>query len=126
MEDINYIKAEIEIKEIDIDKKIRIINSFEETKREEKWSDKEDDYKYENEKEIKNCKIIINGKKISFTYFYIFKEKGKYFIEYLFTDDIIKINHIFYKCNSLTNIDLSNLNTQNITDMTSMFSGCIL
>ena len=36
MEYINYIKAEIEIKEKDINKKIRNINSFEEIKREKK------------------------------------------------------------------------------------------
>ena len=50
MKDINYIKAEIEIKENAI-KNIRIINSFEECKREKKWKDNKDDYKYENEKE---------------------------------------------------------------------------
>ena len=53
MEYINYIKAEIEIKEKNINKKIRIIKSFEEIKRENKFSNKKDDYKYENEKEIK-------------------------------------------------------------------------
>ena len=31
---------------------------------------------------------------------------------------------IFYKCNSLTNIDLSNFNTQNVTNMSGMFSKC--
>ena len=95
MKDINYIKAEIEIREKDINKKIRIINSFEEFKRKEDWPDKVDDYKYENEKEIKTkCKIIINGKIISFSYFYIFKEKGKYFIKYSCTDNLIKINYM--------------------------------
>ena len=121
---INYIKAEIVIEEKDINKKIRIINSFEEIKREEKRPDGEDDYKYENEKEIKKCKIIINEKIISFSYFYIFKEKGKYFIKYSFTDNITKINYMFFECNSLINIDLSNFNTQNVTDMSCMFFGC--
>ena len=62
MKDTNYIQAEIEIREEYINKNIRIINSFEEIKREKGWSDKEDDYKYENEKEIKKCKIKINEK----------------------------------------------------------------
>ena len=76
----NYIIAEIEIKEEDVNKKIQIINSFEEFKRRDKINGKEDDYKYENEKEIKeNCEIKINNKKISFDYYNIFKEKGKYF-----------------------------------------------
>ena len=93
MEDINYIKAEIEIKENDINKKIRIINSFEENKREAGLYDKVNDYKYENEKEIKEkCKITINDKIIPFSYFHRFKEKGKYLIKYSFTDNLIKIN----------------------------------
>ena len=31
---------------------------------------------------------------------------------------------MFYKCSSLTNIDLSNFNTQNVTNMEDMFYGC--
>ncbi len=31
---------------------------------------------------------------------------------------------MFNYCNSLTNIDLSNFNTQNVTNMSSMFDGC--
>ena len=125
MENINYIKAEIEIKENNINKEIRIINSFEENKRREEWPDEEDDYENENEKEIKkNCKIKINEKIISFSYFYIFKEKGKYFIKYSFKNNLKKINYMFYGCNSLTNIDLSNFNTQNVTNMSYIFYGC--
>ena len=31
---------------------------------------------------------------------------------------------MFSNCNSLTNLNLSNFNTQNITDIYSMFFGC--
>ena len=31
---------------------------------------------------------------------------------------------MFYGCSGLTSLDLSNFNTQNVTDMGSMFSGC--
>ena len=31
---------------------------------------------------------------------------------------------MFYCCNSLTNLNLSNFNTQNVTDMSDMFSYC--
>ena len=59
----NYILAEINIEEDDINKDIRIINTFEECKRKYEWDDQEDDYKYVNEKEIKeNCIIKINNK----------------------------------------------------------------
>ena len=78
-------------------------------------TDKDDDYKYKNEKEIKEkCKIKINDKIIKFSYFYIFKKIGKYIIEYLFKDNLTKIDYMFYGCNLLTNIDLSNFNTQNV------------
>ena len=34
------------------------------------------------------------------------------------------MNYMFYECSSLTNIDLSNFNTNNVTDMEGMFFGC--
>ena len=58
--------------------KQRIINSFENAKREKlnwNWDIIENK---ENEKEIKDCEIYINDKKIDFTYYYIFENKGKY------------------------------------------------
>ena len=121
----NYILAEINIEENDINKNIRILNSFEEYKRINECDDEEDDYKYENEKEIKeNCIIKINNKIIPFNYLYKFKEKGKFKIEYSFKNNIKSLANLFSKCNSLTNIDLSNFNTQNVTDMRYMFYGC--
>ena len=60
-ENENYILAETNIKEDNINEDIRIINTFEECKRINEWEDEEDDYKYVNEKEIKeNCIIKIN------------------------------------------------------------------
>ena len=75
----------VNIGEDEIGEDIRIINSFEEAKREYKIKVKEDDYKFEKEKEIKDkCIIKINDKKIPFNYYNKFNEKGKYKIEYLF------------------------------------------
>ena len=34
------------------------------------------------------------------------------------------MSFMFSGCNSLTNLNLSNFNTQNVTDMSGMFSGC--
>ena len=62
-EDNNYILAEINVKKEDLNKKIRIIYSFEESIRnKEIYFIEEKDYdKYENENEIKdNCRIKIN------------------------------------------------------------------
>ena len=36
------------------------------------------------------------------------------------------MNGMFYGCNSLTNLNLNNFNTQNVTDMNGMFYGCNL
>ena len=122
----NIIIGEIYINKEDINKDIQIINSFENKKREWNREDREDDYKYENEKEIKeNIIIKINGKIIEFAYYYKFKEKGKYIIEYLFKNNLTKINYMFSYCNLLTNLDLSNFNTQNVTNMSRMFHWCI-
>ena len=58
----NIIIGEIYINKEDINKKIQIINSFENEKREEKWEDGDYEIKYLNEKEIKeNIEIKING-----------------------------------------------------------------
>ena len=123
----NYIFAEIEIKENDLIKDIRIINSFEEYKREIEQKDKEDDYKNENEKEIKeNYEIKINGKIIKFSYFYKFNKIGKYQIKYSFKNNSTKINHLFCGCSSLKEINFSNFNTKNVINVSFIFSDYLL
>jgi len=137
----NYIISEIIIEDNDINKNIRIINCYEEYMRNEiknnpdfyGW-DEESKKKYYpdgklnknlmNEQEIKICEISINDKLIPFNYFHQFKEKGKYKIKYKFKNNIIRTIFMFSGCNSLINIDLSNFNTQNVTNMESMFSRC--
>ena len=57
-ENMNEIIGKIKIRKEDINKDIRIINSFEESK----WDFGDDNNKYKNENEIKKCKIKINNK----------------------------------------------------------------
>ena len=124
-ENKNYILAEINIEEDDINKNIRILNSFEEYKRIYKCYDKENDYKYGNEKELKeNCIIKVNNKIIPFNYLYKFKVKGKFKIKYSFKNNLKNICYLFGGCDSLTNIDLSNFNTENVSNMSWMFNKC--
>ena len=139
----NSIKGEIYIKKEDINKDIKIINSIENSK---KSHDKED----KNEAEIKECDIYIDDEKIGFSYSYKFEKEGKYKILYIFKNNMINCNFMFFECSSLisldlshfnstkvkktefmfaeclslTNLNLSNFNTKNVTHMTAMFGGC--
>jgi len=117
----NYIIAEIYIKDNEINEEIRIINSYEEQRR--NWKNKIE-LELRNEKEIKNCEIRINNKLIPFNYYHKFPNKGTYIIKYSFNNYLTKTNYMFSNCSSLTNINLSNFNTQNVTDMSSMFLFC--
>ncbi len=111
----NYIIAEIKVKENMLNRDLRIINSSEAIKY--KYN-KKDYYEYENEEEIKKkCRIEINDKAIPFNFLIKFKETGTFKIKYIFTDNITKTTCMFYECDSLTNIDLSNFNTQNVRNM---------
>ena len=117
----DHIIGELDIKEDE--QNIRIINSYEQANREKQF----DNYKKKNENEkeiIENCEIIINGDLIPFSYFHKFNKKGKYTIIYYFKKKISKTNLMFFGCSSLTNIDLTNFNTNNVKDMSYMFSGC--
>ena len=118
----NIILAEIIIKAEDINKEIRIINSYEEFIRKNKYKYED---KYENEKEIKaKCSIEINDNKLPFCYYYKFENIGKYKIKYSFSDKLEKTNNMFFGCSSLISIDLSNFNTQKVTNMSWMFTRC--
>ena len=45
-------------------------------------------------------------------------------IEYLNTEQVTDMNHMFYRCYSLKLLNLSNFNTEQVTDMDFMFDGC--
>ena len=100
----------------------RIINSYDNVKREK--SNIIDYESKNNEKEIKNCEIYINNQKITFTYFYDFPKAGNYIIKYKFKNLLKETNFMFSDCNSLSSLDLSNFNTQNVTNMLGMFYNC--
>ena len=121
----NYIIAEINIEEKDVNKNIRIINSYDECMRLFPDSPKfRKDDRYRNEDEIKKCEIRINEELIPFNYEHKFNEKGKYIIKYLFKKNINNICLLFYRCSSLTKINLSNFNTNNLSNINGLFSGC--
>ena len=45
-------------------------------------------------------------------------------LEYLKTDNVTDMNHMFYRCSSLTGLDLSGFNTEKVSNMNSLFEGC--
>ena len=70
------------------------------------------------------CEIFINDKKIDFNYYYVFEKEGNYKIKYLFKKLVNSTNYMFSKCSSLISLDLSNFNTQKVTNMNYMFYNC--
>ena len=118
----NYIIAEIEIKENEINEDKRIINSYEEFER--CLGSKEYEKEKMNEEIIKTTEIQINDALIPFTYIYKFPSKGRYTIKYSFQKLLNNISYIFSECESLINIDLSNFNSQNVTNMSYIFYKC--
>ena len=45
-------------------------------------------------------------------------------LEYLNTEKVTDMYRMFYKCSSLTSLDVTHFNTANVTDMSYMFSSC--
>ena len=120
---ISIIIGEIIIKNDDINKEIRIINSYDESFRKRNFSKIIDECK--NEKNIKgSCKIEIDGNLIPFQYFYKFQQEGKHIIKYSFSKFLPNINYMFSDCKSLTSLDLSNFKMEKIKNIGGMFYGC--
>ena len=119
----NYIIAKIDIKDEDINKNIKIINSYEEYLRTNPGKLILSDI-FNNEEEIKKCEIKINDEIIPFNYNHQFKTKGNYTIKYSFKNNLKNAFLLFGDCKLITYINLSNFNTNNINNMNSMFYGC--
>ena len=121
--DNNFITSGLFIKKDQENSEVRIINSYEQAKREDKINIKEKDEPNENEiKEI--CNIRINNKIIPFSYTHKFENEGKYIIQYSFKRKLKNANYLFYDCKLLEKIDFSNFNSENITNMSHMFAEC--
>jgi len=105
----NFIISEIVIKDNDINKKISIINCYEEFMRDvirgNTYLNEELKKIYYpngnlnkdlmNEQGIKLCEISINDKLIPFNYFHKFEKKGKYKIKYKFKNNLKRTCFMF-------------------------------
>ena len=121
----NKIIGEISISVFDIKERTQIINSFENVKELNNYKNKENDWKYENKKEIEdNIQIRINDEIKNFRYYYRFKKQGTYKIEYIFKNPLTKTNHMFFGCKNIIKLDFSNFDTNQVTNMSNMFYNC--
>ena len=113
----NYITCEYLIED---DLNERILNSFDETQKEE-WSFPG----ISNEKELKdNYELYINYKKINFCYKYNFPEKGNYILKIKCLNPFLNMSFIFYHCTSLINVNFSYFNSKNVDNLSHIFDGC--
>ncbi len=68
--------------------------------------------------------VYINGiKQDEIEYQYYFNQSDN-FVELAWNNNITNCDYMFYKCSNITEINLSNFNTTQVTDMFSMFYDC--
>ena len=123
----NFITGNLIVTENDINKHIRVINSFENFKKHNINGRVDNEQRYRNEFEIRNyCEIKINDKKLEKDFFYFVKisEPGVYSIEYSFKKNLTKTDFMFADCKNLLNLNLLNFHAQNVTNMAYMFYQC--
>ena len=70
-----------------------------------------------------NTIYINDDKQENINNFFDFKETPKY-VKLVWNKEITSSSSMFYCCNQITEIDLSNFDTSKVTDMTNMFQGC--
>jgi len=107
----NEITIIIEIKKEDINENIYFIDNTE----------SHETFKELNES---NTDLYINGKKFEFQKYYKFPKEGTYNIILKIKKMLTDCSYMFYGCDNIINIDLSNFETHIVTNMTEMFCGC--
>ena len=124
--DNNYIIGYLSITDRDLNENIRIINSYEQSKKIYNYI-KVKDENYNNEKEIMNkLEIEVNGQKLNcFGYFCKFSIPGDYKIIYKFKSPLIRTDYMFAGCTKLKQFDLSNFYSRDVINMSCMFMQCI-
>ena len=119
----SYIIAEFEIKEENVNKDTKIINSFELFQKENELESINNEIN--NEKEImEKCQIWINNEAIPFAYYHKFDQAGTYTIKYEFIGKMSKIHYMFHGCESLISIDFSHFDAKNVSNMSFLLSCC--
>ena len=76
-----------------------------------------------------NIDVYINNKKIDILvddneWKYIFSKEGNYLFEIIFNNNINNMKAFFEGCSNIINLDFSNFNSSNVTDISFLFSEC--
>jgi surface protein len=79
------------------------------------------EYQLSEEKMKEYFKIHINNKRIKSNLQYNFPRKGEYKIKIEIKKLLNNMSDMFSDCSSLTSLNLSNFNTNNVEDMNHMF-----
>ena len=75
--------------------------------------------------ELQNyCELYLNQEKIDFSYSYNFTKIGKNKLKVILKCLLTNLSFMFHDCSYLTSLNLSYLNSVNVTDMKNMFSVC--
>ena len=77
-----------------------------------------------NKNEINKCEIYLFNKRIEYTNKYKFSKPGKYNLKFYFFNDLSELDNLFKDCKCLTSINLLNLKTKLITNMSYLFFDC--
>ena len=71
-----------------------------------------------------NIDLYINDKKFKFDFKYKIKDSNEIKVKFKFNKILTTTSLMFYECSELKSIDLSSFNTNNVNNMSSMFSHC--
>ena len=83
---------------------------------------------HDNLKELNkdNTELYINGDKKEYKKYFIPEIAGIHIILLIFNISFTDCSHMFDSCNRIINIDFSNFDTTNVTNMSNMFDSCYL
>ena len=81
---------------------------------------------HDNLKELNrlNTKLFINKKECIYSKYFIPYKEGIYEIKLLIYINMQNCSYMFYNCQNIISINISNFNTSNVTDMQKMFFNC--
>ena len=81
---------------------------------------------HDNLKELNrlNTKLFINKKECKYSKYFIPYKEGIYEIKLLIYINMQNCSYMFYNCQNIISINITNFNTSNVTDMQKMFFNC--